>query len=122
MQQYRPVNYVYYDWSYPKCNYRPINGPVIEDARWFLGIKGMILPGKGLGIEKVEANSPADFAGVKSGMVIVSCNGIELANEEALGTAIAESNGILKMQLLGNEDDEAVFVTLKMARLLTISY
>ncbi len=71
--------------------------PVANDVTWYLGIKGMILPQAGLGIDEVEAGSPAAQAGLTAGMVIISCNDIEITNESDMQKAISTSGGTLRM-------------------------
>jgi len=73
------------------------DGNVVNDATWYLGLKGMILPQSGLGIDEIEANSPAAQAGLTGGMIIISCNDIQITEESDMQRAIATSGGVLRM-------------------------
>ena len=78
-----------------------VGGQVVAlDARWYLGMKGMLLPGQGVGIEEVTLGSPAAAVGLEPGMVITRCNGIDLVDETALSDVIEQSYGVLQMDLL----------------------
>src|SRR5690606_9518072 len=73
-----PQHHVTCSWDYVTCDYL-VNGHVVyADARWFLGMKGLLLPGQGLGVEEVTPGSPAAAVGLQPGMVITRCNGIDL--------------------------------------------
>lgn len=81
-----------------------------------------MLPGKGMGIESVEANSPAAIAGLTPGMVITKCNGVAITDEAVFGQVVAESGGVLEMEVLDKIDGEALFGTVQMTRLATASF
>ena len=85
-------------------------GEIINDGVWYLGLKGMILPETGLGIDEVDPNSPAAAAGLAPGMVIISCNDIQITEEADVRQAIETSGGILTMivQLEDGTQGEAV--------------
>jgi len=116
-----PVHCVSYTYDYVTCD-ATLAGGVVEDARWYLGLKGMLLPAKGLGVESVEQNSPADLAGLKPGMVITRCNGIDLVDEAAMPRAIEQSGGLLKLVVLSSLDGEEAEVTIQMRRLVSQSF
>lgn len=122
LHTYDPIRYSYCDWNYVRCDYIVGGATIVQDARWYLGVKGMILPGKGLGIEKVATGSPADLAGLKPGLVIQQANGVDLVDEAALATAIKLSNGVLSMVLVSEADGQTQQVTVQMTRLLVVSY
>ncbi len=82
----------------------------------------MMLPGKGMGIEKVEANSPAALAGLKPGMVITKCNGVAITDEAVFGQVVAESGGVLELEVLDKIDGEPLFGTVQMTRLTTANF
>ena len=103
------------------CDYL-VNGHVVhEDARWFLGLKGMLLPGQGVGIEEVAPGSPAAAVGLQPGMVITRCNGIDMLDEAALAQAIGTSGGALQMDLLLAEGTPATCVVV-MQRVTSVSF
>lgn len=81
-----------------------------------------MLPGKGMGIEKVEANSPAANAGLTPGMVITKCNGVAITDEVVFGQVVAESGGVLEMEVLDKIDGEPLFGTVQMTRLATANF
>ncbi|MCP4509021.1 MAG: hypothetical protein GY826_21825, partial [Fuerstiella sp.] len=66
------------DWNRIHCSTVLHVGAPAQDVQWYLGMKGLLLPGKGLGIDAVEPGSPAELVGLQPGMVITVCNGIQL--------------------------------------------
>lgn len=97
-------------------------GLVVEDARWYLGMKGMMLPGKGVGVESVEPDSPAAAAGLAPGMVITKCNGVAITDNDVLAQVIAESGGVLEMELYEKLDGPLMGTTVEMIRLPAASF
>lgn len=122
LQNYGPGNYQYCNYVYPTCDYVAPNGQIIEDVRWYLGMKGLTLPGKGIGIESVEANSPADLTGLKPGMVITKCNGVVITDDATFGQVIAASGGVLEMELLESIDGPQLEATVQMTQLPTANF
>jgi S1-C subfamily serine protease len=82
----------------------------------------MILPGKGLGVESVEAGSPAELAGLRPGMVIMSCNGVALVDEATVAEAIAASGGTLRLEILRAQEAEPVTVSVAMRRVAAVKF
>lgn len=117
-----PVHYVHCGWQYVTCDYVVDGRVVVEDARWYLGLKGLFLPGRGIGIEEVAAGSPAAAVGLQPGMVITHCNGVELIDETALAQVIEQSRGVLRMDLLINGDQTPATCVVVMQRVSSISY
>lgn len=109
----RPADYHYCDWNYVRCEY---------NTRWYLGIKGMILPGKGLGVEQVAQGSPAELAGFIPGYVIARVNGVDLVDEQALANVMSRSNGILEMTVVDGQTGATAVVTVRMTRVVEVSY
>ena len=122
LQNCAPADFSYCDYVYPTCDFQVPGGELIEDVRWYLGLKGLMLPGKGMGIEKVEANSPAANAGLTPGMVITKCNGVAITDEVVFGQVVAESGGVLEMEVLDKIDGEPLFGTVQMTRLATANF
>ncbi|QDV52753.1 PDZ domain-containing protein [Gimesia fumaroli] len=122
LQNCRPVDYQYCNYIYPTCDYVAPSGLVVEDARWYLGMKGMMLPGKGVGVESVEENSPAAAAGLAPGMVITKVNGTAIISNEVLAQVIAESGGVLEMELYEKLDGPLMETTVEMIRLPAASF
>ena len=116
-----PHDYCYCHWNVVTCNYIQ-NGVVVENTRFYLGLSGMVLPGKGLGIETVDANSPAEAAGLKPGMVVTRINGVELVDEAAMKLVIAQSNGRLEMTVLTQADAAPQQVTVQMRLVSAVSF
>ena len=92
-----------------------------QEADWYLGVRGMLLPGKGLGIDGVEAGSPADLVGLKPGMVMTNCNGIDLVDEASLAEAIRISGGVLNMTLLSEDGTQVLQGTVQMTLIPSVS-
>jgi hypothetical protein len=116
-----PQHHVQCQWQYVTCDYR-VNGHVVQaDVRWFLGLKGLLLPGQGLGVEEVAPGSPAEAVGLQPGMVITRCNGIDMVDEAALAHAISTSGGVLQMDLLLAEGTPATCVVV-MQRVAAVNF
>ena len=104
------------------CDFVSGGHVVVADARWYLGMKGLLLPGQGIGIEEVAPGSPAAHVGLQPGMVITRCNGIDLFDEAALGDAIAQSGGVLQMDLLLNANGPPATCVVVMQRVASLNY
>lgn len=117
-----PVHYVHCGWQYVTCDYVVDGRVIVEDARWYLGLKGLFLPGKGIGIEEVTAGSPAAEVGLQPGMVITRCNGVDLVDETALNQVIEHSDGVLQMDLLLNGDQIPATCVVVMQRVTSVNY
>lgn len=109
---YCPNYCVHHPTHYHVCNYYYL--PISAQYQWYLGVKGMVLPNKGLAINEVDAFSPAALAGLQPGMVITRCNGIDLVSEQAVGLALAAPNGLLQMEVLVEGAPAPVPVTIQM--------
>jgi len=118
----RPVDCHVYAWDYVTCGYTVPGTTVVVEARWYLGLSGILLPGKGMGIDAVEAGSPAAAAGLAPGMVIVQCNGLDIVDETSMPTAIEQSGGVLNMIVLDTADGTPAEVTVVMQRLVAQSF
>ena len=116
----QPVDCVVYTGTYVTADVQ-VAGEVIE-ARWYLGLKGTLLPNAGLGIDAVEAGSPAELAGLKPGMVITNINAVAIVDETSMPNAIAASGGVLKMTLLEKLGGAEGTATVQMVRLASQSF
>lgn len=116
-----PAHCVTYTYSYVTCGVRLPSG-VVVDTRWYLGLNGMLLPGKGFGIERVDSGSPAERAGLTPGMVITHCNGIDLVDENSFPAAVEQSGGVLRMTVLDKVDGQPASISVAMERLATSSF
>lgn len=76
------------------------DGHLVQDARWYLGISGMFLPGRGIGVEHVEPGSPAAQIGLIAGNVITAANGIALSSDADFEQVLAGSNGLLSLEVV----------------------
>ena len=111
-----PAHHVSCHWDYVQCDYVVAGRVVVADARWYLGLKGLFLPGKGVGIEAVTPGSPAAFVGLQPGMVITRCNGVDLFDEQVLEQVIAQSQGVLRLDLVLNDTGAPATCTVVMQR------
>jgi hypothetical protein len=115
-------------YGYVDCSYDYVTSVVVVDGseiavRYWLGVKGMVLPGKGFGVESVDAGSPAEAAGIRPGMVIVAANGIQITDDTAMQQAINTSpNGVLALTLLDKADGQTLSVTVQMKRIVVSGY
>ena len=110
------------DWNRVQCSTVIQVGLPAQDVQWYLGMKGILLPGKGIGIDSVEANSPAAMIGLQPGMVITVCNGIELIDETAMQEAIRISGGVLQMTLLSADGSQVLEGVAVMTRVATVNF
>ena len=94
---------------------------IVHNVRWYLGIKGMVLPGSGFGVEEVAANSPAALAGIQPGHVILRVNGVDLVDQQSFDDVMAQTNGVLQMTILDDQQQQHEIVV-RMQRLATVSY
>ena len=117
-----PTHHVSCQWDYVQCDYVSAGQIVVADARWYLGLKGLLLPGKGVGIEEVTPGSPADAVRLQPGMVIVRCNGVDLVDEQALADVIAQSQGVLRMDLLVDGDQAPATCVVVMQRVASVDF
>lgn len=85
-------------------------------------MKGILLPGKGIGIDSVEPGSPAEAVGLQPGMVLVNCNGIDMVDEAAMQRAIAISGGVLQMTLLSADGQQTLAGVVRMVRVASVSF
>jgi S1-C subfamily serine protease len=82
----------------------------------------MPLPGSGFGVEEVKAGSPAEAVGLTPGMVITKCNGIVIDSEDDMSTAIANSEGLLEIEVLDSADGEMMTATIAMERIAVSAF
>lgn len=97
-------------------------GQVVDARRWYLGLSGMFLPGRGLGVEQVDEGSPAAAVGVMPGMVLTQANGIALESAEDLDRAMRSSNGILTVDVVIDEEGTSQTVDIVLQRLSAASF
>jgi membrane-associated protease RseP (regulator of RpoE activity) len=117
-----PVHYCYWNWEYVTFPQVINGGVVVQSSKWYLGVKGMLLPGTGMGVDSVAANSPADRAGIRPGMIITQANGIDLVDEASMQRAIAASGGVLQLAVKPSADANAVAMTVQMELVPSVSF
>ena len=80
-----------------------------EDERSKLKIKG-----KGIRVEKIFSDSPAENAGLKKGDIILSVDGKTIKTPHALKTIIQQSKGDKPLAILLQRGDISLFVAVKL--------
>jgi S1-C subfamily serine protease len=85
-------------------------------------MSGMFLPGRGLGVESIQPGSPAEQVGLVPGNVIVAVNGLRLESPEILDQAVAQSGGILTLEVAVADDAPTQMVQLTLQRVAVASY
>ncbi len=95
---------------------------VTQHYSWHLGINCVFIPGRGLGIQEVEAGSPADLAGLVPGMVILQADGADLVGEDLMPSIIQESNGLLNLQVISDQDESIYSYDVQMSKLVSSGY
>ncbi len=96
-----------YDWyNYYVCPVEVQSLVFAPEVRWALGLKCVLIPGKGLGIEAVKPDSPAELAGLEPGMIIISANGMAIIDESSMAIAIDQSGGVLQLDVLGSANGQ----------------
>jgi len=99
----------------------PVNGGV--SSSWYFGIDCILIPDMtAYGIQAVKPNSPAAFAGLKQGDLIVSINGNGIADESVLSHAIHTSGGLLELGVIRDGSDQPVLVEVALQRIQKLSY
>jgi len=109
-----------YHWYYYPC--RIVSEGTVQSFSWHLGLNCVFIPGRGLGVQEVEAGSPAELAGFQPGMILLTANGEDLATEGAMQRVIERSNGTLVITTLAKADTDPVTVTVTMARVAEVGY
>jgi hypothetical protein len=120
-------NYCLHLPTFHSCNYYYVPCPVVVGGpvvtwQWYLGVQGVVLPGKGLAINTVDAGSPAALAGLQPGMVITQCNGILLTDEAAVQQSLQTPNGLLEMFVLTDGAQAPLPVTIQMLQVSNVTY
>lgn len=110
------------DWNRVQCVPVVHGGVQVQAVQWYLGMKGMLLPGKGIGIEAIEAGSPAEQVGLRPGMVMTVANGIALVDEASMQEAIRISGGVLQMTLLSDDGSQVLEGVVQMVQVAAVSF
>lgn len=110
------------NWHRVTCAPIAHAGVQTQPVQWYLGMKGILLPGKGIGIDTVELGSPAEQVGLQPGMVLINCNGIDMVDEAAMQQAIATSGGVLNMTLLSADGSQTLEGVVQMTQVASVSF
>lgn len=108
------------------CHYQivycPSNSGYVSSS-WYFGVDCILVPDMAAyGIQDVKLNSPAALAGLQQGDLIVSINGLEIADESVLPNAIQTSGGLLNLGVIRNGAEEPVLVQVALRRIQKLSY
>ena len=104
-----------YNWLF--CPVKIEHQGVVESYSWYLGLECVFIQGRGLGIVDVQAGSPAELAGLETGMVIIQADGYDVFEEDLMDSVIQESNGLLNLELVIDGDDNVASVEVEMQKL-----
>jgi len=97
--------------------------PGVVATTWYFGIDCILIPDlSAYGIQKVDAGSPAEMAGLAVGDMIVGINGNSITSEFELSEAITDSDGHLHLDVIRDGTDSPVEVDVDLARLAVQSY
>lgn len=110
------------NWHHVTCAPVVHAGIQVQPVQWYLGMKGILLPGKGIGIDAVEPGSPAEQVGLQPGMVLVNCNGIDMVDEAAMQQAVASSGGVLQMTLLSANGQQTLEGVVQMTQVSSVAF
>ena len=115
----------YWDCWTP-CHFRVIHcppSPGIVATSWYFGIDCILIPDlSAYGIQKINAGSPGDLAGLVVGDMIVGINGGSITSEFDLSEAITVSDGHLHLDVIRDGADSPVEIHVDLARLAVQSY
>ena len=85
-------------------------------------MSGMFLPGRGIGVEQVEPGSPAESIGLLPGNVITAVNGITLQTATDFDRVVAQSGGVLTLEVVVEEGAPAQLVQLALQQVAVGSF
>ncbi len=115
-----PTCCVTYSWYYYPCSV--VTAGVTQRFSWHLGVNCVFIPGRGLGVQEVEAGSPAEAAGLQSGMVILTANGAELVTEGVMQSVMESSTGRISLTVIPAETAEPVTIDVQMGRVVSSNF
>ena len=108
------------------CRYQVISCPPINgyvSSSWYFGIDCILVPDMAAyGVQDVKPNSPAAFAGLRQGDLIVSINGQGIEDESVLPYAIQTSGGHLELEVIREGSDEPTLVYVTLQQIERLSY
>jgi hypothetical protein len=108
------------------CRYQVVSCPPVDgyvSSSWYFGIDCILVPDMAAyGIQEVKPNSPAAYAGLREGDLIVSINGQGIEDELVLPYAIQTSGGHLELGVIREGSDEPVLVYVALQQIERLSY
>ncbi len=108
------------------CRYQVVSCPPVDgyvSSSWYFGIDCILVPDMAAyGIQEVKPNSPAAYAGLREGDLIVSINGQGIEDELVLPYAIQTSGGRLELGVIREGSDEPVLVYVALQQIERLSY
>ena len=108
------------------CRYQVISCPPINGyvrSSWYFGIDCILVPDMAAyGVQDVKPNSPAAFAGLRQGDLIVSINGQGIEDESVLPYSIQTSGGHLELEVIREGSDEPTLVYVTLQQIERLSY
>ena len=108
------------------CRYQVVSCPPVDgyvSSSWYFGIDCILVPDMAAyGIQEVKPNSPAAYAGLREGDLIVSINGQGIEDELVLTYAIQTSGGHLELGVIREGSDEPVLVYVALQLIERLSY
>lgn len=111
-------------WDYwQPCHYYVIH--CHAGYSYYFGAELFAIPGIGLGVASVTPGSPADFAGLTEGDMILGANNYALQgldSGEVMKHAIRISGGVLNMEVQKEAGDQPVVLTALLKRVYHYSY
>lgn len=90
---------------------------------WYLGVDCVLIPDMACyGVQEVQPNSPAAAAGLTPGDMIVSVNGLNIADEGVLQRSIQTSGGVLQLGVLRDGSEKPMEVAVALQQVTALSY
>ncbi|MEM7457478.1 MAG: PDZ domain-containing protein, partial [Planctomycetota bacterium] len=112
-----PTCSIVHNWYYYPCQ-TYVHG-VYHYYKWHLGINAVYIPGRGLGIQEVEVGSPAYYAGMRPGMIILATNGVSLIDETVFPRIVEQSTcGNLSLSVIADASGQVYTVNVRMQKIV----
>jgi hypothetical protein len=115
----------YWDCWTP-CHYRVIychSRHTHVRMAWYLGLECMLIPDlHALGVQEVSPMSPAYFAGLEPGDMILSVNGYGFDSENTLTDVIRDSDGFITLEVFREGLDAPITMDIQLRRMMVVRY
>lgn len=90
---------------------------------WYLGLECMLIPDlHALGVQEVSPMSPAYFAGLEPGDMILSVNGFGFDSETTLTDIIRDSDGFITLEVFREGLDAPITMDIQLRRMMVVRY